>query len=469
MSAYVADTPLSTAELASQVAPRITTELPGPAARAVIARDERSTSTSLTRVYPLVVGRGAGAVLEDVDGNRFLDFNAGIAVNAAGHAHPAVTEAITAQAERCLHYCSSDFFHPVYAELCERLSQSAPMPDARTFLANSGTEAVEAALKLARYHTRRPNVIAFYGAFHGRAVKEDAYKPDWSDAARLAYTDLLADILCELLPAGEEGSVSTVPCTFKPWAPGRLEAITDNLIRHVAHLSGIRARAGRTISLALEPEPYCLLETIAETVAFFKERLFARDGVARLAALAGLSPAAAEEAMRRHIGVCYDVCHAAVEFEDPKESIARLRAEGILIGKLQLSSALRIASLDAASARQLAAFAEPVYLHQAVQKANGALTRFIDLPQALAAGGAAAGAELRVHFHVPVFLEQMEHFGTTQAFLAQILAQHRAAPISRHLEVETYTWDVLPEAYRTAELSAAIARELDWVKGRLLQ
>jgi 4-aminobutyrate aminotransferase len=170
MSASLADTPLSTAELAAQTAPRITTELPGPIARSVIERDERYTSPSLTRVYPLVVARGAGTVLEDVDGNRFLDFNAGIAVNAAGHAHPAVTAAISAQAERCLHYCSSDFYHPVYAELCERLSKSAPMPDARTFLANSGTEAVEAALKLARYHTRRPNVIAFYGGFHGRSL-----------------------------------------------------------------------------------------------------------------------------------------------------------------------------------------------------------------------------------------------------------------------------------------------------------
>jgi 4-aminobutyrate aminotransferase len=172
MSASLAGTatPLSTAELAAQTAPMITTEVPGPIARAVIERDERFTSPSLTRVYPLVVARGAGTLLEDVDGNRFLDFNAGIAVNAAGHAHPAVTEAINAQAERCLHYCSSDFYHPVYAELCERLSTSAPMPGARTFLANSGTEAVEAALKLARYHTRRPNVIAFYGGFHGRSL-----------------------------------------------------------------------------------------------------------------------------------------------------------------------------------------------------------------------------------------------------------------------------------------------------------
>ena len=308
-----------------------------------------------------------------------------------------------------------------------------------------------------------------YGAFHGRAVKEDAYKPDWSDPLRLAYTDGLADILSELLPAGQEGSVSTVPCTFKPWAEGRLAAITDHLIRHVAHLVGIAGRTGQTIALALEPEPYCYLETIEETVAFFKDRLFGRKGVARLAALTGLSAAVAEAAMRRHIGVCYDVCHAAVEFEDPQASIAQLRANGILIAKLQLSSALRVAAFDEDSARHLAAFAEPVYLHQVVQKSNGSLRRFVDLPQALAASGSAAGSEWRVHFHVPVFLGQMAHFGTTQAFLAAILALHRAEPISRHLEVETYTWDVLPPSYRGADLSSAIARELNWVKAQLLQ
>jgi sugar phosphate isomerase/epimerase len=308
-----------------------------------------------------------------------------------------------------------------------------------------------------------------YGAFHGRAVKEDAYKPDWGDPARLAYTDHLADLLAALLPSGEEGSVSTVPCTFKPWAAGRMDAITEHLIRHVAHLVGIAKKTGQTIALALEPEPCCHLETIDETVAFFKERLFARAGVARLAALTGHGAGAAEGAMRRHIGVCYDVCHAAVEFEDPQASIALLRASGIRIGKLQLSSALRVAALDEQSARHLAAFAEPVYLHQVVQKSNGTLRRFVDLPQALAAADRAAGAEWRVHFHVPVFLEQMTHFGTTQAFLAEILRLHRAEPISPHLEVETYTWDVLPESYRNVDLSAAIARELNWVKGQLAQ
>jgi sugar phosphate isomerase/epimerase len=308
-----------------------------------------------------------------------------------------------------------------------------------------------------------------YGAFHGRAVKEDAYKPDWSDPLRLAYTDHLADLLSALLPSGQEGSVSTVPCTFKPWAEGRMDAITEHLIRHVAHLAGIAQKTGQNIALALEPEPYCHLETIDETVAFFKERLFNRKGVARLAALTGLGAAESEAAMRRHIGVCYDVCHAAVEFEDPKASIALLRANGIRIGKLQLSSALKVASLDKQSARHLAAFAEPVYLHQVVQKSNGKLRRFVDLPQALAEAGRAAGAEWRVHFHVPVFLEQMTHFGTTQAFLAEILRLHRAEPISPHLEVETYTWDVLPEAYRNVDLSSAIARELNWVKGQLQQ
>ena len=157
-------------DLASLVQPQILTELPGPNARRVIERDERVTSPSLTRVYPLVVRRGAGCIIEDVDGNRFLDFNAGIAVTAAGHAHPKVNAAIHVQVDEVLHYCSSDFYLPVYAEICERLAASVPMRPAKVFLANSGTEAVEGAIKLARHSTGRPNVIAFFGAFHGRSL-----------------------------------------------------------------------------------------------------------------------------------------------------------------------------------------------------------------------------------------------------------------------------------------------------------
>jgi 4-aminobutyrate aminotransferase len=162
----------STADLsADSFAPVLRTELPGPNAAAIIARDEAVTSPSLTRVYPLVVQRGRGCVVEDVDGNRFLDFNAGIAVVAAGHSHPDVNAAIHAQVDDVLHYCSSDFYLPAYADVSERLARLAPMAGpVRTFLSNSGTEAIEAALKLARHHTGRPNAIAFLGGFHGRSL-----------------------------------------------------------------------------------------------------------------------------------------------------------------------------------------------------------------------------------------------------------------------------------------------------------
>src|SRR5262245_34938977 len=150
---------------ATSPAPLLHTELPGPEAAAIIARDTPVTSPSLTRVYPLVARRGRGCVLEDVDGNRFLDFNAGIAVVAAGHAHPAVNAAIHAQVDDVLHYCSSDFYLPAYTDLSAKLADLAPVAGrAMSFLCNSGTEAVEAALKLARHRTGRPNVIAFLGA-----------------------------------------------------------------------------------------------------------------------------------------------------------------------------------------------------------------------------------------------------------------------------------------------------------------
>jgi 4-aminobutyrate aminotransferase len=157
-------------DLATASVPHVVTDLPGPEARRIVERDRRIASPSMGRVYPLVPRRGAGMVIEDVDGNRFLDFNAGIAVASTGHCHPQVVAAIEQQTRTLLHYCSSDWYHPVYVELCERLAASAPVHDPRVFLANSGTEAVEAAIKLSRFATGRPNVIAFLGAFHGRSL-----------------------------------------------------------------------------------------------------------------------------------------------------------------------------------------------------------------------------------------------------------------------------------------------------------
>lgn len=151
--------------------PNLVTPLPGPRARDVIARDTKVLSPSYTRGYPFVMARGEGAIVEDVDGNRFLDFNAGIAVVAAGHSHPRVVEAVQRQAAKFLHMSGTDFYYENMVELAEKLARLAPgSVSRRVYFGNSGTEAIEAALKMARYHTGRDKFIAFLGGFHGRTM-----------------------------------------------------------------------------------------------------------------------------------------------------------------------------------------------------------------------------------------------------------------------------------------------------------
>jgi hypothetical protein len=311
-----------------------------------------------------------------------------------------------------------------------------------------------------------------YGPFHGVRVKEEVYQPDWSYPERLHYTDRLADLLLALLPADPsvEGSVSTVPGTFRPLAaePERVARIADNLLKHVAHLVTLHRASDRTIALAIEPEPMCMLETIDETAAFIESHLLGRAGLERLAALTGLDRGQAEGALRRHLGVCYDVCHAAVEFEDAADSVAHLRRAGIAVPKLQLSAALRVPRMSAELAAWLPRFDDGVYLHQVVASGGGQLSRYLDLPPALAEYGRSDGdAEWRIHCHVPVFMAEAGLAATTQPFLAEVLALQRDRSISTHLEVETYTWDVLPPALRKVDIATAIARELAWCRAEL--
>jgi sugar phosphate isomerase/epimerase len=308
-----------------------------------------------------------------------------------------------------------------------------------------------------------------YGPFHGTHVKEDVYLPDWQDEERLRYTNLLADLLVELLPGSVDGSVSTVPGAFKArvQSDDTVARIATLMIRHVAHLVRLREKTGRTIALALEPEPCCLLETIDETVDFFQSHLFAANAIQQLAAETGLQDDAAEKALRRHLGVCLDLCHAAVEFEDPRAIAARLDYAGIRIAKLQLSTGLQIADVTPQAAERLRAFADDVYLHQVVERSDGELKRYVDLPEALAQRPSNQKREWRIHFHVPVFLEELGDFSSTQSFLRDILLQHRDNPLSPHVEVETYTWNVLPERYRSEDVVSAVARELDWVTAQL--
>lgn len=307
-----------------------------------------------------------------------------------------------------------------------------------------------------------------YGPFHGVQVKENVYLPDWRSDDRLRYTNALADLLAEVNPEGAFISLSTVPGAFRPLGQGAEAAMASIYIKAVAHCVEIERRTRKRVALAIEPEPCCFLETIAETVTYFSDHLYGPDAVDQLVVLTGVARAEAPELLRRHLGLCYDVCHAAVEFEDPAGSIQALRDADIPVHKLQLSSALRVPQGSPEARAALAAFNEPTYLHQLISRsADGTLRRFVDLPQALAEGGARDGDEWRVHFHVPLFIDSLPVFGTTQAFLREILAIHRRAPISPHLEIETYTWDVLPPELRTGSVEDAIARELRWVMTEL--
>ena len=306
-----------------------------------------------------------------------------------------------------------------------------------------------------------------YGRFHGARVKEDVYRPDWREEERLRYTCDLADLMAEIAPEGEVVSLSTVPGSFAPRAEGAEAEMADRMLRAAAHCVALHRRTGVVVALALEPEPFCFLETIEQSVEFFAHHLYSDGAAERLIALTGLAPEDARAALPRHLGLCYDVCHAAVEFEDPAASLAALREAGVPVHKLQLSAALRVPIVGPEARAALAAFDEPTYLHQVVARRDGRLRRLPDLGPALARGTEADGEEWRVHFHVPLFLRDLGAFESTQAYLAEILALHRAGPISPHLEVETYTWDVLPEPLREGPIEEAIARELLWVRERL--
>lgn len=312
-----------------------------------------------------------------------------------------------------------------------------------------------------------------YGPFHGTRVKEGVYLPDWREEARLEYTNTLADLLAALLPSGgdHQGSISTVPGAFKPNAatPQAVAQIADLLIRHVAHLLGIERRTGRTIVLALEPEPCCLLETVAETVDFFRGHLYSRRAVTTLASIAGLELDEAEAALHRHLGTCLDLCHAAVEFEDPADCLDTLAGAGIPIAKIQVTAGLRIARVTADSVAGLQSFDDGVYLHQVVERASGAFHRYVDIDAACASDRWRDGnCEWRVHFHVPVYVEDLDGFSSTQPFVRAALALHRQQTRTPHLEVETYTWSVLPPHARDVPIDEAIARELLWVQRELV-
>jgi hypothetical protein len=309
-----------------------------------------------------------------------------------------------------------------------------------------------------------------YGPFKGRVVKEQVYEPDWRSEERTRYTIDVAEVLADVVDERTSPSIQTAPLGFKPrvTGPDVISSYTAHVLRVVAHLVGLEARTGRTVTLAIEPEPYCFLETTDETVAYFHEHLYSGTGAAELARLADLPVSEAHAALRRHVGVVFDICHQAVEYEDVEVSLQKLVEAGIPILKLQEAAAVHVPEVTQAAVDVLARYAETIYLTQTLERKDGKITKFLNLEDAFAAWKADPGPrEWRVHIHVPVFLDDLGAFRTTRFAIEEALRVHRATPLSRQLEIETYTWDMLPEDLKTGDIVEYVCREIEWVRDQL--
>jgi hypothetical protein len=317
-----------------------------------------------------------------------------------------------------------------------------------------------------------------YGGFHRTKVKEQVHAPDWTTEARLAYTLRCFRILAQLLPEGVEGGISTSPLSYRHWFVSDLEKneaferATTHLIAVVVELVRLHQETGKFLHLDIEPEPDGLLENSEELIRYFKEWLLS-VGKASLAKQLGTTQKEAEKLIKDHLQVCYDVCHFAIGYEKPKEAFKKLKQAGIGIGKIQLSAALKLLIPESPFERfsigkRLGEFADTTYLHQVVARTKeGGLKSYPDLPQALAKLGDTQDLEWRVHFHVPIFLANYGTFQATQEDIVEVLKLVNANPsITKHLEVETYTWEVLPQDTHLT-LGDAISRELAWVKEQL--
>jgi hypothetical protein len=290
-----------------------------------------------------------------------------------------------------------------------------------------------------------------YGKFHGTRVKEQVYAPDWTTRERLDFTNLLFDILSQLVPSGVEGSVSTVPCSYKEFIQSaeQVKAMRDNVWSCVEHIARLSEKTGRMLHLGLEPEPLCFLETSTETVNFINQVRAEHPNDARLG---------------KHLGVNYDTCHLAVEFEEPRDVVRRFLENEIKISKIHLSSALKVRS-TAETRTALAAFADDIYFHQVIERGNdGALKRYRDLDVALAQNASATEAkDWRIHFHIPLHSQPTPIFDNTADHLLGLLDILKEQPnLCAHLEMETYTWEVMPGEMKKRDVVDQLVSEYDW-------
>lgn len=317
-----------------------------------------------------------------------------------------------------------------------------------------------------------------YGGFHHQVVKDQVYAPDWSRRSRLDYTLRLTEILATLLPEGMDGGISTLPLSYKPWSTGNRVARTTILKQSSQHLAQLTAAmirlqqgTGKLLHVDLEPEPDGLIENAAEVIEFFQEWLLPIGG-AYLAECFGNSLAWAEAKLLKHVRICYDTCHFAVEYEDPATVFAQFQTAGIGIGKIQLSAAIRVAVPAQAQERRqvierLRPFAESTYLHQVIERRlGGELYHYPDLATALPYLEQSPAQEWRTHFHVPIFIHDYQILQSTQDEIVTVLDLLQTNHACQHLEIETYTWDVLPPEMKL-EVMASVQREYEWVLATL--
>ena len=302
--------------------------------------------------------------------------------------------------------------------------------------------------------------------FHAESVKEQVYTPDWSQSQRYNYTQRLAEILAICLPDDiTEGTISTLPLGFRyAWTKQQHEAALEALCRLARFLADLYQASGRSIRVCLEMEPDCVLETTEEMIHFFQHQLPAK------ASALGIS----EKIIRNHLGVCFDVCHQAVMFEEVDHSMARLLAAEIAIGKIQISSALELKCPDQESGLQaLHKFAEQKYLHQVRTKKDNKLIGSLDLAVAFETNDFPKTEPWRIHFHVPIQATTLERqeLDTTQNSILKTLDFLKTNPECHpHLEVETYTWQVLPVSLRPQNdfaLINGLSEELNWLEKQM--
>ena len=389
-----------------------------------------------------------------------------------------------------LTYCTN--IHPgeTRSEVESNLQQYLPQLKARLSpnkafgiglrLANLATKELLAGDNLVRFQSwlQQEDLYVFtlngfpYGGFHHQVVKDKVYAPDWSTPERLDYTLRLIEILTVLLPANLDGGISTLPISYKPWWRSSqdkqriLRQSSLNLAQAIAKLAEVYQNTGKPIHIDLEPEPDGMLENTTEIINFFQDWLLPIAGK-WLQKTLGVNSATADYWITQHIRVCYDTCHFAVEYEEPDGIIRRFKNTGIKIGKIQLSSAIKIDIPPQKTERRailtkLLPFAESTYLHQVIAKHEKGLKHYPDLSIALQDFLTTDAQEWRTHFHVPIFIPKHELFESTQDHIVNLLQMLPDDAVANHLEIETYTWEVLPSEMKL-DILTSIEREYQWV------